>query len=1024
MEKLSEKLHSLRPGRHAFRIAGWYIAAGSLWILTTDYINEINTHNNLDGFLLEAGKGLFFVFVTGLMLFFLLKKYFRSLYSVTEKLEQSGEEFRSLAENIHVGITRRRPSDGTCIYANSRATDLLGARMNILEPPGLIGHKPGETLKIKEISKKVEAAFWRVVEEHKMQTVEFEASGKFISGRMIPEYDKEGKLKSVLSFLIDDTENRTIIRSLKNSEHFNRTLLDSSQGMIYIFNIEEKKNTYFSPSQIELFGYTPEEAEKFGNDLALSIVHPDDSAEYFSTGIPAISRLKDGEYYENEFRMKDAWGKWRWLRTREMIFSRHKDGRAREILGTAFEITESKRIQAELETKTEYLNTIIESSPMAVFDLDREGRVAGIWNRAAENMFGWKAEEVIGRVLPIVPESKKDEFLENLGRSLRGELIAAKELNRIKKNGQPISINIYTFPLRNTEGEVERILAYNEDITIKLKYADEIKTNAEYLALLSETGLMSNATINPGEIYKTSIDSILKVISADAVVVSSVTEEGRYIECEAVCIEGDIVDPGVLPRIEISKTGGGPQSEAIRSGKPLLIKNWAERIRQANYSVFVDTEGNLKESDDEFSSGSRSGIIIPLKQNDIVIGVLQVQNLKPDTFTEMDMKRLEPFAVLLSSSMQRAKLYESLQKEFREKSEAYEQSRKYLRGIEQSPNSIVITNAAGEIEYVNPYFTWLTGYTLEEVIGKNPSILQSGKTPRNLYDEMWQSISGGDVWLGEFLNMKKNGDLYWESASIGPIFDTRGKITHYIAIKQDITDKKKQDKALKDSLEEKEIMLKEIHHRVKNNLQVISSLLNMQVEQYTNPEALEAIYSSRNRVKAMALVHENLYRSSSIGRTSMREYVMMLAKNIYSAYGISFERVKFNCSTGGVEFGLDTIIPLGLIMNEAISNSLKHGFPGEMRGEIMLSIECVNCREDLTNNAGGKDDEIQEYRLKVSDTGIGLPGNFDPDKTNSLGMTLITSLASQLDGEICITNKVGTMIQLTFREPKYKKRVS
>ena len=1023
MDKLSEKLHRLEPGKHAFRIAAWYVLFGSAWILITDYINA-GLHGSIDVYFWEIGKGLFFIFVTAALLYLLLKKYFRSLYSAMKEYERSEEEFRSLAENIHVGITRRRPSDGTCTYANTRATDLLGARMNILEPTGLVGHKPGESLKIKEISKKVEAAFWRVVEEHKMLTVDFEASGKFISGRMIPEYDEKGKLKSVLSFLIDDTENRTIIKSLKQSEHFNRTLLESSEGIIYIFNLDSSRNTYFNKSQYEMLGYTAVEMEKYGRELAIAIIHPDDSAEYFEKGIPAIRKLKDGEYFENEFRMKDARGKWHWFRTREMVFTRHKDGRALEILGTAYEISESKKIQAELLNKTEYLNTIIESSPMAVFDLDREGKVAGIWNKSAEKMFGWKAEEVIGRELPIVPPSKRDEFLNNLKRSLNGEQVHGRELRRVRKDGKPVVLNIHTFPLRNAEGDVERILAYNEDVTIKIEYADEIKRNADYLTLLSQAGMDANATINPAEIYVSTIDAILKIVHADAVVVSSISGEGTKIKCESVYIEGEKVDPAFLPEIEISKSGGGPQSEAIRTGRPMLIKNWAERAKQANFSVFIDTDGNRKEYEDEIGSGSRSGIILPLKQKDEVIGVLQVQNLQADCFTERDMQKLEPFAVLLASSMQRARLYESLQREFRERTKAYAQSRKYYRGIEQSPNSIVITNAEGEIEYVNPYFTWLTGYTLEEAMGKNPSILQSGQTSKKVYEEMWQTIHGGEVWLGEFLNMKKNGELYWESASIGPIFDSAGNITHFIAIKQDITEKKKQDKALKDSLVEKEIMLKEIHHRVKNNLQVISSLLNMQVEQYTNPEALEAIYSSRNRVKAMALVHENLYRSSSIGKTSMREYVMMLAKNIYSAYGVSFERVKFNCSTGGVEFGLDTIIPLGLIMNEAISNSLKHGFPGESGGEINLSIACLNCRQDMTDGAKSTLPEYQEYRLRVSDTGVGLPENFDPDKTNSLGMTLITSLAAQLDGEITITNKVGTEIQLTFREAKYKPRDS
>jgi PAS domain S-box-containing protein len=301
-----------------------------------------------------------------------------------------------------------------------------------------------------------------------------------------------------------------------------------------------------------------------------------------------------------------------------------------------------------------------------------------------------------------------------------------------------------------------------------------------------------------------------------------------------------------------------------------------------------------------------------------VYGVLQLQSFRKGVFSDSDLHKLEPFAVLFTLAMQRAKLNNKIQTEFSEKVAAFEQVRKFSKGIEQSPNSIVITNSKYEIEYVNPFFTELTGYTADEVIGRNPGILKSGQTKDEVYEDLWNTLDKEETWHGEFLNMKKNGELYWESASIGPITDNEGKVTHYIAIKQDITEKKKKDKELKDSLEEKEVMLKEIHHRVKNNLQVISSLLNMQVEQYEHPEAIDAINSSRNRVKAMALVHENLYQSSSIGKTSLKEYLIMLAKNIYSSYGVTFERVKFVCETNGIEFGLDTIIPLGLMLNEGI----------------------------------------------------------------------------------------------------------
>lgn len=128
--------------------------------------------------------------------------------------------------------------------------------------------------------------------------------------------------------------------------------------------------------------------------------------------------------------------------------------------------------------------------------------------------------------------------------------------------------------------------------------------------------------------------------------------------------------------------------------------------------------------------------------------------------------------------------------------QAEDEVRKLSRAVEQSANSVVITNLAGDIEYVNPRFTQLTGYTVEEVMGRNSRILKSGKSPKEVYEQLWATISSGSEWRGEFLNRKKNGDLYWEAASISPIKDQTGEITHYLAIKEDVTARKAVEEAL------------------------------------------------------------------------------------------------------------------------------------------------------------------------------------------------------------------------------------
>jgi PAS domain S-box-containing protein len=470
-----------------------------------------------------------------------------------------------------------------------------------------------------------------------------------------------------------------------------------------------------------------------------------------------------------------------------------------------------------------------------------------------------------------------------------------------------------------------------------------------------------------------------------------------------------MIDVSFLPPLLLVDPRSSLQSKAILTGESILVTDYAGGLEGKDKMTFFDEHGTVDRSKKNYSLPS-SAMVIPLKHNNKTGGVLQVFTYEDGAYTKEDLRRIEPLAVLIASAIERARLYEKASVELAEKNKALEEIRKISKGLEQSPNSIIITDSFGNIEYVNPYFTELTGYTVEEVYGKNPRILHSGQTSSHTHEELWKTITSGEVWHGEFLNKKKSGELYWESASIGPVFDENNNITHYIAIKQDITEKKKRDAELNSSLLEKETMLKEIHHRVKNNLQVVSSLLNMQVEHYSHPEAIEAINTSRNRVKAMSLVHENLYRSSNLMRTSMDNYIRMLVKNIYSAYGVKFERIDFTCKVEEFEFGLDTIIPLGLIINETVSNSLKHAFPAGRSGEISISLNSIRQPE-------GK------YMLVVKDNGIGLPADFDPANSSSLGMTLITSLASQLEGTAEITNKIGTEIRIKFNELNYKSRV-
>ncbi len=1012
MNKNTADVQTLNPQKQAFRISSIYFLTGFLWILISDILVNINYGDNFAEFFIETGKGILFLVVTSVLLYYLLKRYFTSLQKVNDEQSANETKYRTLAENLEFSLTRH-DKNNRYIYVNAAGWEMLRELSPYNSAEEIYGKTPDEIYNDKFLADTVINNNHYVFSTGKTLLRKLHYRDKYYSYSKIPEFDPNGEIISVLSVISDETELMKNLARLEESEKFNSHLVNSSNVIVYIYDLTSRGNVYANKAMERMLGYKVEEIQQMGERFLISNMHPAD-LQYFGHYIESrIIPLKDGEISEFEYRMMHKDGNYRWFRGHDCIFKRDEQGNPLQILGSAVDITELKKIEEALTLNSEYMKAIIEASPLSIFDLDPEGKVLSIWNKASEEIFGWNSGEIMGKLLPIVPKERIFELQENLKINLESRNINGKEQLRIKKDGSEIAIKIYSRPVTGKNGKIQSILAYNEDITLHNKYEEDLKKNEEYLRLLYEVSLTANSMIDTSELYKASFDFIEKIMKVTGILVSVVGENNRYFRYEAVRVEGADVDTANIPHMLIKPDGKGPITKTILTGKHLIINDLEATIRKPGKTVFIDTGGKICPMDDgETRNVSRSALMIPLKFEGNVIGVLQIQSEKTDFYTEDDIHKLEPIAYIIASVLQRSRFYEKAQHELNEKEKAFEQVRKFSKGIENSPNSIVITNANAEIEYVNPYFTELTGYTLEEVQGKNPNILQSGQTVKGVYEDMWSTLLKGETWQGEFLNLKKSGQLYWESASIGPITDNTGKVTHFIAIKQDITEKKKRDKELKDSLEEKEIMLKEIHHRVKNNLQVISSLLNMQVEQYENPEAIEAINSSRNRVKSMALVHENLYKSHNIAKTSLKEYIVMLAKNIYSSYGVSFERVKFYCDTKAIEFGLDTIIPLGLILNESISNSLKHAFPGEASGHINIML-----KELIDENAE------KGYKLSIKDDGKGLPEGFDPEKTNSLGMTLLTSLSMQLDGNTIINNKAGTEIVINFKELKYKPRV-
>jgi PAS domain S-box-containing protein len=252
----------------------------------------------------------------------------------------------------------------------------------------------------------------------------------------------------------------------------------------------------------------------------------------------------------------------------------------------------------------------------------------------------------------------------------------------------------------------------------------------------------------------------------------------------------------------------------------------------------------------------------------------------------------------------------------------------------------------------------------------------------------------------EWIHRRQNGEDFSADVLL-TAFNFKGKRVLQATVR-DITERKIAEENIKISLQEKEVLLREIHHRVKNNMQIISSMLNLQMGYIKDKNITDIFSESQNRILSMALVHEKLYQSSDLRNIDFKGYINDLGINLLQSYNVNY--IKLNVNVEDIYLDIDLAIPAGLIINELITNSIKYAFPDRMKGEIKISFRSIN--ENM-------------LELVVSDNGIGLPKDLDFRKSTTLGLHMVTLLAeSQLHGKIDINRDKGTEFQIKFKGRK------
>jgi len=330
-----------------------------------------------------------------------------------------------------------------------------------------------------------------------------------------------------------------------------------------------------------------------------------------------------------------------------------------------------------------------------------------------------------------------------------------------------------------------------------------------------------------------------------------------------------------------------------------------------------------------------------------------------------------------------------------------ESEEKYRSLIESAKDPISVMDSNGIFILANTAGAHSLNMEPSELIGQ--SLMDIFPESAELQMESIQKVFNTGKGLEIELPVKHDEVIGWYSTSIQPLFGPENNVKSVQTISRDITDIMETQRKLKMALEEKEMLLKEIHHRVKNNLMIISSLLSIQSRFIKDKEALGIFKESQNRAKSMALIHERLYRSTDLKRIDMGDYIRTLSNDLFHTYVINAQKIQIKLDVEDIMVDINTAIPLGLIINEIITNALKHAFPNDMPGTILISFHRVG----------------DKLKLEVSDDGIGFPKDLDYKNTSSMGLQLVNSLSNQIDAELNVVMEKGTSFQITFPEKTF-----
>lgn len=423
--------------------------------------------------------------------------------------------------------------------------------------------------------------------------------------------------------------------------------------------------------------------------------------------------------------------------------------------------------------------------------------------------------------------------------------------------------------------------------------------------------------------------------------------------------------------------------ETNRSGKPYIVDDVARLDDERMRSVFQ-------------SQGLKSVLTLPIIAAGECTGCVGFDFVgEGRRFSDREVALLTVFAQMIAV----------IQQHIVHEQDSHAEARRYHMLFDSMTDAILVVDEQRRITDCNSAFTELFGYSREEVLGEPTSLLFASPEDFQALGSAMKNHREGSGFFYEVKYRRKSGDTFFGEKRLRHITDEKGAPDGFIATMRDITERKEAEKRINDLLQEKEILLHEVHHRVKNNMSSIASLLSLQADRTPDSAASQALSEARNRLQSMEVLYDKLYRSENIRNVSTEAYLPALVEEIVRVFP-SGARVSVDVRIEGFFLEVKTISTLGMIVNELVTNAMKYAFSHRDEGVLTISAS----RRMVDSPSGSQ----AIARITIADNGRGLPESVDFRTSEGFGFSLVDALVDQLNGTITIERGNGTKFFLEF----------